>query len=58
MAFMPYIHFGGTDMMMMRYAEAPPDAGGAASDLVMHAQFNAGGDAFYPPLLVGGRPAW
>ncbi len=58
MAFMPYIHFsgscaeamafyadifGGTDMMMMRYDEAPGGSPGAGSDRIMHAQFNAGG---------------
>ena len=58
MAFMPYIHFSGTcaeamafyldvfdgtDMMMMRYDEAPAGSPGAGSDRIMHAQFNAAG---------------
>ena len=72
MAFMPYIHFSGTcakamafyadvfdgkDVMMMRYNEAPRDAGGADSDRVMHAQFTAAGGVLmasdYPPGMAG-----
>lgn len=58
MAFMPYIHFsgncaeamafyvevfGGTDLQLMRYSEAPPGGGMPPSDTIMHAQFSVGG---------------
>lgn len=58
MSFMPYIHFdghcaqamafymqvfGGTDLQLMTYADAPPDSGMPPSDRIMHAQFNAMG---------------
>ena len=71
MAFMPYIHFsgtcaeamafyadvfGGTDMMMMRYDEAPAGQGGADSDRIIHAQFTAGGTMLmasdFPPGMA------
>ena len=73
MAFLPYIHFGGTcaeamafyckvfngtDLQLMKYSDAPPDAGGVASDRIMHAQFAAGGGVMmasdFPPGMPGG----
>ena len=74
MAFMPYIHFpgtcaeamafyldafGGSDLMMMRYNEAPAEGGGADSDRVMHAQFSAAGAVLmasdFPPGMAADR---
>ncbi len=65
---MPYIHFdgtcaeamafyagvfGGTDMMSMRYSEAPAESGASPSDRIMHCQFNAAGGTLmasdFPP---------
>lgn len=59
MSFVPYLHFdgacaeamafyadvfGATDLQIMRYADAPPDAQqGAPSDRVMHSQFSVEG---------------
>lgn len=75
MSFAPYLHFqgtcadamrfyadvfGATDLMMMRYSEAPPDAGmspGAGADGVMHASLTAGGQYLmasdFPPGMPG-----
>lgn len=73
MAFDPYLHFqgncaeamaayaalfGATDMMMMRYSEAPdPSPEMAVSDLVMHASFTVDGRVLmasdYPPGMEG-----
>ena len=74
MAFMPYIHFSGscaeamafyadifgsTDLAL-RYYEAQ-DAGGAAPDLVLHAQFTARGAVLmasdYPPGMPAQKQA-
>lgn len=68
MGFSPYLHFqgncaeamafyakvfGATDLSMMRYSEAPPDAGmPAGSTRIMHAQMTAGGS----PLMASDFP--
>ena len=71
MAFMPYIHFSGTcaeamafyadifgasDLMMLRYDEAPETAGRIVSDRIMHSQFAANGGVLmasdYPPGMA------
>ncbi len=75
MSFAPYLHFqgdcadamrfyadvfGATDLMMMRYSEAPPDSGmppGTSGDGIMHASLTAGGQPLmasdYPPGMPG-----
>lgn len=79
MSFAPYLHFQGNcadamrfyadvfgagDLMMMRYSEAPPDAGmpagsgdGGGGDGVMHASLTAGGQYLmasdFPPGMAG-----
>lgn len=75
MSFAPYLHFQGNcadamrfyadvfgagDLMIMRYSEAPPDAGmpaGDAGDGVMHASLTAGGQYLmasdFPPGMPG-----
>ncbi|HEX9858363.1 MAG TPA: VOC family protein, partial [Paracoccaceae bacterium] len=74
MSFTPYIHFdgtcekamtfyaqvfGGTDLQLMRYTDAPEGSGMPASDRIMHSQFNANGGALmasdFPPGM-GGEP--
>ncbi|WP_343081552.1 VOC family protein [Ostreiculturibacter nitratireducens] len=68
MSFTPYIHFdgtcaeamtfyaglfGATDLQIMRYSEAPPEAGDVArSDRVMHSQFTVKG----APLMASDFP--
>lgn len=73
MSFSPYLHFqgncaeamqfyadvfGATDLMLWRYADAPPDSGmPTGGDGVMHASLTAGGQHLmasdYPPGMPG-----
>lgn len=73
MSFSPYIHFqgtcaeamrfyadvfGATDLMLMRYADAPPDSGmPAGGDGIMHASLTVGGQHLmasdFPPGMPG-----
>lgn len=77
MATMPYLHFrgdcatalafytevfGGTNLQMMRYAQAPDaPAGWVSSDLVMHGQVTIGDGTLmasdYPPGTAGDAQA-